>query len=97
MARLTELLPYLEQGLTLKGGIREQETLTPYGRHIHWEKHQGNGELADQRSYSLAEVKEWRSAWDWGVVFIDQEHKVWRNLCAWQSSTPASSARRYSI
>ena len=65
MPTLNELLPYLEQGATLRSSRGESLRPLPGGR-IEWLK--AKGYRFEQEVVSLAEVKNIHDLWDWRVI-----------------------------
>ncbi len=65
MSTLSELLPYLEQGATLRSSRGESLRPLPGGR-IEWLK--AKGFRFEAEVISLAEVRNIHDVWDWHVI-----------------------------
>ncbi len=64
MASLSELIPYLERGYTLKSSRGESLRLVSPGK-VQWIR--AKGYYFDDEVVTLAEVKNYKDVWSWEV------------------------------
>jgi len=64
MASLSELIPYLERGFTLKSSRGESLRLVSPGK-VQWIR--SKGYYFDDEVVTLAEVKNYKDVWSWEV------------------------------
>ena len=71
MASLSELIPYLERGFTLKSSRGESLRLVSPGK-VQWIR--AKGYYFEDETVTLAEVKNYKCVWSWEVVSTQGEH-----------------------
>jgi hypothetical protein len=74
MAHLSELIPYLEKGCTLRCDTGDMLIPDKDGSFA-LIKPETEKRYYEPEYFSLAGVKKIRSLWEWGVVFLDEKGK----------------------